>query len=320
MSICDFLFSADMLVADPRAVVSQMIESIGLPRPGAKAYVDYENEGWDCVFALVNKAWSVGPTRLEVIGPKRYATTPGLSRGQAMSDVQGTRPCKTHATVLATPEIEELAGHVKQLGLRHWFEEASGLQVPFSRLWIGVTEEEPFSYRPEVDDGLIIEVIPSDSAAFDPKLFQRPAPMPIDPEPGQMIRILERMFIVDDLEATARKLERNLRWEAGTPIVDDPEAGYRWALLSRNYEQGAALKLVEPLDTKAPAGAFRAKHGPGPYTIRVAVYGLDAKRADLEARGTRFVERRETSSEPARLCVDPAATGGMPFEFVEFAD
>jgi hypothetical protein len=117
-----------------------MTRTIGLPPPGPAAFVDYEESGWDCVFALVNKAWSVGPTRLEVIGPKRYPGTPETSRGQSMADVQGKKPCKTHATVVATSELDRLVEHVRRLGLRHWLEERGTEPASFSRLWMGVSE------------------------------------------------------------------------------------------------------------------------------------------------------------------------------------
>ena len=62
MSVCDFLFSADMLVPNPRAVVERLVATIGLPQPGKNAYVEYRESGWDCVFALVNKAKSLKTT------------------------------------------------------------------------------------------------------------------------------------------------------------------------------------------------------------------------------------------------------------------
>lgn len=318
MSICDFLFSADMLVPKPREAVAQMVETIGLPQPGPKAYVDYRESGWDCVFALVNKSWTVGPTRLEVIGPKMYPDTPSYNRGFSISDVQGKKPCKTHATVMATPEIDRLAEHVKSLGLRHWFEEGGTEQVPFSRLWMGLSPERENDYEPEADAGLVVEVIPSDSVAFTPKLFQTPAPEPIDPHPGQMIRILSRAFIVDDLDSALRTIEANLLWEAAGPIIEDKKAGYRFAIMSRNYDQGATLKLVQPLDSDNAAGEYYKTWGGGPFTIRVAVHDLAAKREFLKEKGTGFIHLATTGYEPERVLVDSAATALMPFEFVEY--
>lgn len=315
MSVCDFLFSADMLVPRPREAVDQMIETIGLPQPGPRAYVDYEDSGWDCVFALVNKAWDVGPTRLEVIGPKRYPGTPQPSRGQNIADVQGTKPCKTHATVIATPDMSALAEHVKRLGLRHWLEPGSG-KTSFDRLWMGIAGED-FTYQPEADAGLIVEVIPSDSNAFVPKLFQKTPPEPVDPVPGQMIRILSRAYIVDDLDQTLKVVSQNLLWEPAHSVVEDPDAGYRYAIMSRNFSQGAALKLVQPTSPATHTGAYHARWGSGAYTIRIAVHDLAAKCDLLRSQGTRFTDVAATVHEPERVCVDPSFTAEMPFEFVE---
>jgi hypothetical protein len=318
MSICDFLFSTDMLVPHPREAVAQMTRTIGLPPPGPSAYVDYEESGWDCVFALVNKSWSVGPTRLEVIGPRRYPGTPEISRGQSTTDVQGDKPCKTHATVIATSDLQRVVDHVRRSGLRHWLEDRGTDPAAFARLWMGVSASEPYQYEPDADAGLIGELIPSDSAAFTPRLFQRPPPEPVDPSPGQMIRILSRAFIVDNVDETLRTLETNLLWEAAGPAVDDLEAGYRFAVLSRNYEQGATLKLVQPLDATGPVGRFHRQWGPAPFTIRIAVHDLSAKAEDLASRGTGFVPLAPTEHQPARLAVDASETADMPFEFVEY--
>jgi hypothetical protein len=317
-SICDFLFSADMLVPEPREAVDQMVQSIGLPPPGRGAYVEYPESGWDCVFALVNKAWPVSPSRLEVIGPKRYPNTPDDNRGQRISDVQGDNPCKTHATVLATPDLPALAEHVKSRGVRHWYEEGGSDQVDFDRLWMGLSPDDNNAYEPDADAGLVIEVIPSDSPAFSPKLFQVPAPRPENPTPGQLVRLVSRSFLVDDIEATLNTLSANLLWEPEGEIVDDPEAGYRSVAMSRNYEQGAALRLVQPTDPNCLAGSHHARWGPTPFTIRLAVHDLGAKRADLTSRGTAFTDLTATAHEPERLLVDPSATALMPFELIEF--
>jgi hypothetical protein len=295
-----------------------MIDSIGLPEPSPGSYVDYEESGWDCVFPVVNRARSVGPTRIEVIGPKRFSGTPAESRGQSIADVQGNKPCKTHGIVVATQELDRLHEHVQRLGVRHWLEIPVHDKTPFPRLWTGVTADEPCRYLPDDDAGLMFEFIPSDSAAFTPKLFQTPAPEPVDPTPGQMIRVLSRAFIVDDIDGALQTLSKNFLWEPEGSVIEDRSAGYRSVVMSRNFVQGAALKLVEPLDAENPVGEYAAKWGSGPFTIRVAVHNLEAKCDDLSLRGTPFVERAPTDYEPARLLIDPAATASMPFEFVEF--
>ncbi len=316
-SICDFLFSADLLVPHPRDAVAQMIETIGLPAPGPGAYVDYPLSGWDCVFALVNKAWPVGPTRLEVIGPKVYPETPPDNQGAYIASVQGGNPCKTHATVIATPDLASLTDHVRSLGVRHWLQPGSPDETGFDRLWMGISADDHL-YEPDADAGMFVEVIPSDSPAFVPKLFQVPPPEPENPTPGQLLRIVSRSYLVRDLDRSLETLTTNLLWEhTDAGIIDDPDAGGRHAVMSRNYEQGATLKLVQPR-SGTPAGEHLERYGDGPYTIRIAVHDLEAKREDLRSRGTAFADLPATEHEPARVAVDPAATAAMPFELIEF--
>lgn len=314
MSVCDFLFSADMLVPNPRDVVSQLVASVGLPQPGPNAYVEYRDSGWDCVFALVNKAMTVGPTRLEVIG-RPDAWTDAVDRhGQRIADLQGQRPAKTHAIVIATPDLAAVGARLRDRQVRHWYDTT---KEPFDRIWLGVTQAEPEAYDPAADGGLLLEVIPSHSAAFAPQLFVTPPPEPVDPRPGQMVRIVSRDFLVADLDAAVATLAENVGWAADGPPATTA-GGTRTVRMARNHAQGAALRLVQPVPGDGATGAYFARWGAGPYTIRVAVAGLEAKAADLAARGTAFTRLPADGPWPARLAVDPAATAGMPFEFVEY--
>ncbi len=318
MSICDLLFSADMLVPRPREVVTQLIRTIGLPEPGPAAYVEYADEGWDCVFALVNKSFRFAPTRLEVIGPKAFEGRAHPGHGQRISDGQGDRPCKTHATVVATSDMERLARNVRERGLRHWLQEPTS-DVPFTRLWMGVTVDAFSDYRPEADAGLRIEVIPSDGPAFPGEVLTRPVLEPGSPAPGQMMRIISRAFLVEDLDATLRDLERNLLWEPEGVISEDRGTGVRHVRMSRNLERGAGLDLVEPGNSQRVSSAeFLALWGAGPYAIRIAVAGLDAKAADLAERGTPAQRHEAGPTDLERLVVDLGSTAGMPIEFVDW--
>lgn len=313
MSICDFLFSADMLVANPRDVVNRLISSIGLPPPGPAAYVEYRETGWDCVFALVNKAMVVGPTRLEVIGRPDEWHEAAQSHGQKIADLQGDRPAKTHATVIATPDLEAVGARLAERGVRHWYDTT---KQPFDRIWLGVTQEEPAAYDPTSDGGVLLEIIPSHSAAFSPRLFATPAPQPDNPTPGQMIRIISRDFFVDDIDASLRALADDIGWEPEGSVRTE-RTGTRSVVLSRNYEQGATLKLVQPSPEDDAAGTYFARWGAGPHNIRIAVAGLDACAENLRNRGTAFVRLAADDDHPDRIQVDPEATGAMPFEFVE---
>jgi hypothetical protein len=315
MSICDFLFSADLCVADPKAVLEQLKVAIGLPNPSPNAYAEYPDSGWTAIFALVNKSFTVAPTRLEIIGPKRFPGSPRPSQGESVYALQAPRSARTHATVLAAPRFDELAERLLRLGVRHWFQPKSE-EVGFDRLWLGVTAEQPLDYLAETDDGFFVEIIPSDSPAFSPKLFTRPPPVPQDPAPGDMVRILSRAFLVADLDASLRKFERIFDWTPAGPVQDEPGLGYRTVAMSHNYAHGATLRLVQATDPDQPAGRDFARWGAGPHAIRIAVAGLDAKAAQMDAGGVAYARTPAGKGEPERLTPDTAMTGGTPFELV----
>jgi hypothetical protein len=314
MSICDFLFSADMLVSNPYAKVEDLIATIGLPRPGPNAYANFRDLGWQCVFALVNKSMTVGPTRLEVIGTPDDWTDASDSHGKRLSDSQGLRPSKTHATVVGTPNLEAVGARLRARGVRHWYDTA---KEPFHRIWMGVTQEEQAGYDPMADGGLLLELIPSNSVAFSPKLFVTPPPEPIAPSAGQMIRIIARDYLVADIDRTLRILADNLGWEPEGPVTRSTRGTHSVAM-SRNYGHGAAVRLVQPSHDDGEHGAFFSRWGPGPYTIRIAVWDLGAKADDLARRGTKFA-RLAAEDSPERIVVDPKFTAGTPFEFVDYA-
>jgi hypothetical protein len=88
--------------------------------------------------------------------------------------------------------------------------------------------------------------------------------------------------------------------------------------MSRNYGHGAAVRLAQPSPDDGEHGAFFSRWGPGPYTIRIAVWDLGAKADDLARRGTRFA-RLAAEDSPERIVVDPKFTAGTRFEFVDYA-
>jgi hypothetical protein len=90
--------------------------------------------------------------------------------------------------------------------------------------------------------------------------------------------------------------------------------------MSRNLERGAGLELVGPGNSQASGEALLAHWGAGPFAIRIAVAGLDAKAADLAKRGTPAQRHETTPTDPERLVVDPGSTAGMPIEFVDWEE
>lgn len=295
MSICDFLFSADLCVPNVEASLGAFTGKLGLPQPGPAAFVKYPNEGWDVVFALVNKAFATAPTRLEIIGPLGQAR----NGGPRIYDDQAPRIWRTHATVVATPDLDALAERLRSKGLRAWFQPKAE-EVPFDKLWVGAVPGDIADYRPDADFGFRFEFIPSDSSAFAPKLFVKPVDEPRLGETG-FRRIRHRAFLVADIDAMLHGLAENFGWEPAHAVRDEPGRGYRYVDMSANHGHGAGLRLVQATDPDSAAGRDFAAQGQGPYTITIAAFDLEATAADLTARGTTFTKLAAGRTEPEAL-------------------
>ncbi len=313
MSICDFLFSADLCVPDAAACLETLKSGLGLPQPGPGAFVKYDESGWDVVFALVNKAFAAAPTRLEIIAPPDAAGPRPERFGRRVYEEQGPRAWRTHATVVAVPDLDALAERVRAQGLRAWFE-PMGENVPFDKLWMGSAVGDIGDYDPTADDGFRFEFIPSNSVAFSPKLFETPTDTPRPGETG-FRRIRHRAFLVADLDASLRALETKFGWSPAGAVRDEPGRGYRFADMSANHGHGAGLRLVQAADPDSATGRDFAAQGPGPYTITIAAYDLAATAADLEARGTAFTRLAASAGEPEALVPDLGEVGA-PFVIV----
>jgi hypothetical protein len=82
----------------------------------------------------------------------------------------------------------------------------------------------------------------------------------------------------------------------------------------------ASLDVIEATRWNGDAGVYLNSWGPGPYYIRIAVNGLQAKAEDLKARGTRFtwIDECEAVGGKPLIRVDPADVRGQLFEFEEY--
>ena len=82
----------------------------------------------------------------------------------------------------------------------------------------------------------------------------------------------------------------------------------------------STLDVIEATRWNGDSGVYLNSWGPGPYYIRIAVTGLQAKAEDLKARGTRFtwIEESEAVGGKSLIRVDPADVRGQLFEFEEY--
>ncbi|MDZ4294177.1 MAG: lactoylglutathione lyase, partial [Hydrogenophaga sp.] len=187
------------------------------------------------------------------------------------------------------------------------------------RLWLGATPEDPH-YHPSVDGGLCIEVMPLEPLQMPADTFKVPPPEPRDSKPGDMVRVTSRGFIVRNLDETLRTVSSNLDWEPTGAVEALGKEGYRRARMGFTVPHSATLDVIEATRWNGDAGVYLNAWGPGPYYIRIAVTGLQAKAEDLKARGTRFtwIDECEAVGGKSLIRVDPADVRGQLFEFEEY--
>lgn len=318
----DLLMSADMMLPDPDGMADLLSVRLGIhqhPR-WRQAFDDHP---YIAHFLRVNKSLAIAPTRIE---PQWHLDRPNAGDPffhdflQGLSAFQGPhRPMVTHSVVLAlrTEKMEHL---IERLARRHLpFRLAQRTAaMDFDRLWIGVSPEN-IQYEPSVDGGLCIEVMGIEPLQLPPETFAQPPVQPVDPSPGDMIRVTARGFLVRDLDDTLRRCSLNLDWEPEGAVDALNQEGYRRARMPFSLTNSARLDIIEPTRWNSDAGRYIHTWGPGLYYIRISVHDLAAKAEDLRARGTGFewVEASEAVDGKPLIRVDPRSVRGQIFEFEE---
>jgi hypothetical protein len=316
----DFLYTADFMVPDPDAFTEMVVAKLGIV-----AREDYRQafpeHGYIAHFLRVNTSRAVAPTLFE---PQHHVDVPNPADPlfephlDSLYEFQGRyRPLVTHSCVIATDGIHELIDKLHRRRLKFRIAPIDE-HLAWERVWTGTSPEQP-RYTPEVDGGLCLEWHPIEPLRMPEKAFATPPPQPADPHPGAMIRIVSRAFLVRDLDHTLRCLSDNLDMEpAGTVERFDAE-GYRLAQIAFPLANSACIDVIEPTEGGSETGMYLNTWGPGPYYVRIAVNGLDAKAHDLEARGTRHALVDDNSAPGGRrLRVDPRDVDGIVIDFVDW--
>lgn len=318
----DLLLSADMMVSDPDAMANLLHAKLGIHKHDnwRQAFADHP---YIAHFLRVHKSLAVSPTRVE---PQGHLDLPNPGDPmfheflESLKAYQGPhRPMLTHSIVLATHghKFDALVEKLMRRRLRFRMAQRTPA-MPFDRMWMGVTPEDP-RYEPSVDGGLCIEIMPIEPLQMPADTFTTPAPQPRNQEPGDMVRVSSRGFIVRNLDETLRRCSANLDWEPHGPVETLSREGYRRATMEFTLLNSASLDVIEATRWNSDAGVYLNSWGPGPYYIRIAVNGLAAKAEDLKARGTRFtwIEECEAVDGKPLIRIDPADLAGQLFEFEE---
>jgi hypothetical protein len=318
----ELLMSADMMMPDPDGMTELLVGKLGIHKHERWRQA-FEGHPYIAHFLRVHKSLAVAPTRVE---PQVHLDKPNEGDPmfhtflESLKAYQGPhRPMLTHSIVLAThgAKFDLLVEKLMRRRLRFRMAQRTP-DMPFDRMWMGVTPEDP-RYEPSVDGGLCIEVMPIEPLEMPPETFATPAPEARNPEPGQMIRVTARGFLVRNLDETLRRCSSNLDWEPEAPVETLFRDGYRRATMGFTLPNSASLDVIEPTRWNGDAGVYLNSWGPGPYYIRIGVHGLAAKADDLRVRGTRFtwIEESEAVGGKSLIRIDPAELRGQHFEFEE---
>jgi hypothetical protein len=312
------LLSADMMVADPDATAAMLVTQLGInAHPNWRQA--FPNHPYIAHFLRVHKSLAVAPTRIE---PQGHRDAP--NHGDPMFPAhlhsliayQGEhRPIKTHSTVLVAESLEPVIERLQRNRAPFRLAQITA-EMPFDRLWVGVTPEHPH-YSPEVDGGLCVEVIESGPLQLPAATFETPPLEPRDASPVDMVRVTSRGYLVRDLDDTMARLDRNLGWSPAAPVQDLTGSGMRRARYDFTVAGSAALDLLEPTRWNSRSGYFLNNWGPGPYYFRISVMDLDAKADDLRRRGVGITlepECDEVGGAPV-VHVDPSSVDGLVVQF-----
>jgi len=304
----DMLLSAELLVDDASATLDLLVDRLGIERPRDSWRQLWPGWGFEAYWCRVGADLTASPTRLEIISP-HGTPDPSLAHPH-MHDIfaaQGDRPSRAHSTPIAVPDVAALARRLTTRGARFRLDPLTD-ELPFLRLWMGFRNDEPTSYLADSDAGLRLEFVPTSALGLPPGASEPSAAGDLGPPDGRFVGVTARIFTTDDLDATIATVRATFDWSPS--IVTEPDGGRR-AIYRFSFERSGVLEVVEPAPG-SPEHAHLSRWGGGPFGIRLAVNGIDAKAADLGDRATPFdvIDRGGNRL----LLVDPAATTGTHFE------
>lgn len=311
----DVLINSEVIVDDVSVAERVFVDKLGFPEPKPAWSGKKPGFGFTFLFARVHPSMAVSPTRIEAMAVSSIDpsiepehTIPFLP---GLLAAQGDRPWKTHGNELATSDMEGVLARLAGRGGRYYLMPRSDNSA-FARLWLGWTAEDPGAYTPDTDGGLLLEICETEGLMQGDRLFSSGL-LPKLP-PGAMVRVLQRSWIVEDLDWTLSALATNFDWRPKSGPEVDPASGCRRAVFGFRAPRSAELELLEPVAPGAVAESLRT-WGPGSWAIRIGVNDIEAKANDLRRRKVLYEDVRGSGATDV-LRVD-TGTFGVPgiFDF-----
>jgi hypothetical protein len=308
-----------MIVTGVHETLNVLEEKLGIPA-GIPVRRIRHGAGFDAAYFSINEDLNLTASGIQMLGisPLRQGE-PESELGRELGAMLLAyitsqpmyRPLVSHVTALGTPaqaDVDEIIEILKSRGVPHI--------ARIDNVYIGLIEDNGrIYYDPEVDGGTLLEFA---IAVHEYPGLIRPPTVPAEPEianapPGALIRPLARTHLAVSVEAIIERLRAIVDWPEDEHLEYVDGDGYRSIIIKPNHPLSAVWELVEPTRADSRAGKALAKYGPGVWSTRLGVYGLDAKLDDLDKRGTGW-ERIAARSDAERVALNRWDLRGLTLE------
>ena len=321
----DRYYGPDLVVGGPEAAQRALEDKLGIPA-GQEMRMTLHGGGFTVAYLGVNADETLTSSCIQLMGIKPLAHDEPY--GELGRDIRAMllayitaqrmdRPIVSHVQALSTPTEDDIGAITEMLKSR-----AIPHMCRMKNVYIGLVQEANgrIHYDPSADAGTYLEWAPTvqtDFPGFVMPTFLPEHPEVANVEPGSMVGVIGRTQIVKSAEAVIDRFQWMLDW----PEEDDLEYfegdGQRSIIVKPMNGLSAVWEFVEPTRRDSRAGQILERYGEGPWSIRIGVHGIDAKLADLEARGTRWSEIGEGPKGVRRVAVNRWDLRGIPIELEE---
>ncbi|MBN8555024.1 MAG: methylmalonyl-CoA epimerase [Deltaproteobacteria bacterium] len=121
---------------------------------------------------------------------------------------------------------------------------------------------------------------------------------------------------VPELQSALQNIEKVLGLKAGGPIEEVADQKVKLQFVDIG---GVRFEFLEPTSTDSPISKFIDKRGGGIHHVAIRVKDIDAKLAELKAKGVALIdEKARIGAEGCKIAfLHPKACGGILVELVQ---
>jgi hypothetical protein len=311
----------DFVVSGAAATLRVLEDRLGIPA-GQPLRRTAHGSGFDIAYVQVNADLALSASWIQLMGLQPLSDAESRSdtgrelRAMLLAYITAQRldrPVLTHVQALSAPTEDDIGAIIELLrsrGVPHL--------ARLRNVYIGLLEENGrIRYDPAADAGMFLEFAPTVQSGFSN--FLLPPRLAAEPEvavlpAGTFVRPVARAHIVPSAEAVIERLRAILDWPDEEDVEWVDGDGQRSAVIRPLNQLSATWEIVEPANPGSRAGQVLARWGAGPWANRIGVFGLEAKLADLDRRGTRWTEIAPGGGGERRVALSRADLRGLTVE------